>query len=233
MKNLLVFFIFSLPSFCLAQLGTWNILNLKLEFNEKFSIFGEAQLRSLRPYDDFHYYEIKGGITYTFNKSFAITAGGGTYNTFPEGGNFVKPAQNEEIRSWIQLVMKQSFGRTGIEHRYRAEQRFTSNGYRNRFRYRLGATIPLNKPVIEKGTFYASVWNEIFLTNRAPFFERNRLFGGFGYEINSNTAVQLGYLYQYDYQLTDETGRDFLLVSLLFSIDTKHKPKHMLPGTID
>ena len=155
MKNLLAFFLFSLPSYCIAQLGTWNILNLKLEFNEKFSVFGEAQLRSLRPYDDFHYYEIKGGITYTFNKNFALTAGGGTYNTFLEGGNFVKPALNEEFRSWLQFIMKQSFGRTGIEHRYRAEQRFTSDGYRNRFRYRLGATIPLNNSVVEKGTFYA------------------------------------------------------------------------------
>ena len=233
MKNVLVFLLLVSALPCYSQLGTWNILNMKLEFNEKFSVFGEAQLRSLRPYDDFHYYEIKGGITYTFKNKFAITAGGGTYNTFLEGGNFVKPALNEEFRSWLQFIMKQSFGRTGIEHRYRAEQRFTSDGYRNRFRYRLGATIPLNKSVIEKGTLYASVWNEIFLTNRAPFFERNRVFGGFGYEINSNTAVQMGYLYQYDYQLTDETGRDFLQVSILFSIDTKHKPVHMLPGTID
>jgi Protein of unknown function (DUF2490) len=233
MKIRILFLLFSVPLLSNAQLGTWNILNMKLEFNDRWSVFGEGQLRSLKFYDDFHYYELKGGVTYMFKNKLAITTGGGTYNTFLEGGNFVKPALNNEFRSWIQLSMKQSFGRTGIEHRYRAEQRWTSNGYRNRFRYRLAATIPLNKREIEKGTLYASLWNEIFFTNRSPYFERNRVFGGFGYELDDNTAIQMGYLYQFDYQLTDETGRDFLQVSLLFSIDTRHQKHHMLPGTID
>ena len=36
------------------DLGTWNILNLKYNLNEKYSFFGEGQLRSLKFYDNFH-----------------------------------------------------------------------------------------------------------------------------------------------------------------------------------
>jgi hypothetical protein len=44
------------------ELGSWNILNFKYNNNEKWSVFGEAQLRSLNFYNNFHYYEYKGGI---------------------------------------------------------------------------------------------------------------------------------------------------------------------------
>jgi len=30
------------------DLGSWNILKLKYDFNDKWSVFGEAQLRSLK-----------------------------------------------------------------------------------------------------------------------------------------------------------------------------------------
>ena len=48
----------------LDRLGTWNLLNVKADIGERWSVFVEPQLRSLRWYDHFHYYEIKGGVTY-------------------------------------------------------------------------------------------------------------------------------------------------------------------------
>jgi hypothetical protein len=40
-------------------------------------------------------------------------------------------------------VLTNNIGRVKLEHRYRIEQRFTSNaGYRNRFRYRINAIVP-------------------------------------------------------------------------------------------
>ena len=52
---------------CWAQrtdLGSWNIINVKYNMNEKWSVFGEAQLRSLKFYNHFHYHEFKGGLEY-------------------------------------------------------------------------------------------------------------------------------------------------------------------------
>jgi len=120
-----------------SEIGSWNIINLKMNIDKQWSFFVEPQLRSLSFYNQFHYYERKGGITYNLKSNFSFTTGLGSYNTYSQGGNFKLPYQQKEIRTWVQLIMKQEVDRIKFEHRYRAEQRFTNNGFRNRFRYRL------------------------------------------------------------------------------------------------
>ena len=70
------------------DLGSWNIVNLKYTSNENWSVFGEAQLRSLKFYHNFHYYEYKGGINYKVQKNVQLTLGAGSYQTYREGGGF-------------------------------------------------------------------------------------------------------------------------------------------------
>jgi long-subunit fatty acid transport protein len=216
-----------------AQLGSWNIINIKANINDKWSLFGEAQLRSLRFYNDFHYYEYKGGVGYNLSNNFSLVGGLGNYDTYAEGGNFKTPMVNDEFRTWLQLSMKQSLNRFKFEHRYRAEQRWTINGFRNRFRYRLQTVMPVNKKKLEKGTFYLAVWDELFFTNRAPYFERNRFFAGGGYEVNDQLAVQTGFLNQFDYRLNDETGRNFFQISFLYELALRKKKQEHIPGGVD
>lgn len=208
-------------------------MNVKTNLNSKWSVFGEAQLRSLRFYNHFHYYEYKGGVGYNISNQFSVVAGLGNYDTYREGGNFKTPMVNDEFRTWLQVSMKQNVNRVKFEHRYRAEQRWTINGFRNRFRYRLQTVIPVNKRKLEKGTFYTVAWDEIFLTNRAPYFERNRFFIGAGYELNDNLALQSGFLNQFDYNLNDETGRNFFQVSFLYEWAIRRKRQEHIPGGID
>lgn len=195
------------------ELGSWNVVNIKDKVGKNFTIMVEGQLRSLSFYNQFHYYELKTGLGYAINKSFSVLGGVGTFNTFQAGGNFKTPAQQREIRTWIELVMKQPLDRLQFEHRYRAEQRFTNNGYRNRFRYRLGLFIPLNTLEIKEGSIYAVCWNELFLGDIEPFFQRNRSFVGLGRKL-SFANLQSGFVYQYDYRLTDEVGRFFFQISV-------------------
>lgn len=121
--------------------------------------------------------------------------------------------------------MSQQVKRWSIEHRYRAEQRFNASGYRNRFRYRLGVNLPINKPSMQNGTFYLQSNYEIFFTNLNPYFERTRLFIGSGYVLNEQSTFQIGLLNQFDYRLTDETGRNFLQLSWLIDIKKKNAVK--------
>lgn len=216
-----------------AQMGSWNIINTKLDLNQKWNLFGELQLRSLKLYDDFHYYEIKGGASYTVSKATSVTVGFGIFDTYSPGGNFKTPMANDEWRSWIQLNIMQYEKRLKLEHRYRAEQRFTSNGFRNRFRYRLNTTYPLNNKKVEAGTYYLTANNEIFFTNKAPYFERNRIFIGGGYEFSPLFTIQAGYLHQFDYKINDETGKNFLQVSFLFELQWKNKTGEKVPGGMD
>lgn len=201
-----------------GQLGSWNIISLRKDINEKWEFYGEAQLRSLSLYSEFHYYEVKAGMQYSFDSVFSILAGGGSYNTYSPGDNFNLPIQNQEIRSWVELRMRQQLKRLSFDHRYRAEQRFTSNGYRNRFRYRLSLTIPINNPEIKVGTYFFQSWNEIFFTDREPYFERNRLYLGGGYRLTKALTLQTGYIHQFDYNLNDEIGRDFFMMSFAFGL---------------
>ena len=215
------------------EIGSWNIINVKMNLDKQWSFFVEPQLRSLSFYNQFHYYEIKGGITYNLKSNFSFTTGVGSYNTYSHGGNFKLPYQQKEIRTWVQLIMKQQVARIKFEHRYRAEQRFTNNGFRNRFRYRFNTAIPLNNKKLVPKTFYASIWNEIFFTDKAPYFERNRFFVGGGYEVSEAVAIQSGYLHQFDYKINDETGRNFFQISLLLNVDLKKKHQEFSPSTLD
>jgi hypothetical protein len=209
---------------CFSQsfdLGTWNMLNLKYNHSEKWSAFAEAQLRSLKFYDDFHYYEYKGGLNFKLNKQVKLTLAAGSYQTYREGGDFVLPKNNDEFRLWPQVILFQSIGALKIEQRYRTEMRFTSNGYRNRFRYRLGASYPFGKERNAYKPFQVSASNELFFTDREPYFERNRLLIAFSYKPTKASTIQVGYLHQFDYKINDETGRDFLQIGYFIELSRK------------
>lgn len=45
--------------------------------SEKWSLFAELQLRSLKFHDHFHYYEYTGGATFNISKNFSLQAGAG------------------------------------------------------------------------------------------------------------------------------------------------------------
>jgi long-subunit fatty acid transport protein len=213
-----------IPFVSIAQtidLGSWNILNLKYNHNEKWSLFGEAQLRSLKFYDNFHYYEYKGGLNFKAHKNLALAIGAGSYQTYKEGGDFVLPKNNNEFRIWPQVLVYQSIGKLKIEQRYRAEFRFTSNGYRNRFRYRVGLSYPFGKEINGYKPFQISASNELFFTDKEPYFERNRLLLAINYKPTKTTTLQIGYLQQFDYKINDETGRDFLQIGYFIEMFRK------------
>jgi hypothetical protein len=203
------------------DLGSWNILNLKYNQNEKLSFLGEAQLRSLLFYNNFHYYEYKGGVNYKIHKNVKLTLGAGSYQTYKEGGDFVLPKNNNEFRIWPQVILFQSIGKLKIEQRYRTELRFTSNGYRNRFRYRVGISCPFGKERNEYKPFLMSASNEIFFTDNEPYFERNRMLFALNYKPSKATTLQVGYLHQFDYKINDETGRDFLHIGFFIELFRK------------
>jgi hypothetical protein len=201
--------------------GSWNVLNFKYTYTPKISFFGEAQLRSLSFYNQFHYYEFKGGMNYKLLQNVNISLGAGTYQTYREGGNFVKPKNNDEFRLWPQITLFQDIRKLKVEQRFRTELRWTSNGYRNRFRYRLAVSHPFGKKEGGSQPFLATISNELFFTDREPYFERNRLQANINYRIAPATTVQLGYLHQFDYRINDEIGRDFLVVGLYFEFFRK------------
>jgi hypothetical protein len=215
-------------------LGTWNVISSKYTFNKKWSAFFEAQLRSQQFYDNFHYHEFKGGVGYNLPKNLSLLFAVGKYNTYQPTGSFKTPMLANEIRIWQQLVLNNNINRLKIEHRYRFEQRFVNDTYRNRFRYRLNAILPINNLVVQEKTWYLSLSNEIFLNNRGLFFEQNRIFVGGGYEINDQVTIQGGWLNRFDNLGNGvEIKKNFLQLSLLLSFSEAKSGRERHPSSVD
>ena len=66
-----------------------------------------------------------------------------------------------------------------------------------RFRYFLSLQIPLSKKEKVNNSYYLSTYNEIFLNTKTSIFDRNRLYGGLGYNLNSKVRFEAGYMNQF------------------------------------
>jgi len=203
-----------------SHFGSWTIVNTQLSFANKWAIFGELQLRSQSFFNNYFYYEAKGGIEYTLSKKFKFALGVGNFGTYTNGGNFEKPKTIDELRIWEQAVMSHQFKALKLEQRLRVEQRIYSGAdYRNRFRYRLALTVPLNYKNGKSGNLYFTCFEEIFFTDKAPHFSRSRFLFGPGYTFNKYVTLQPAYVYQYDISKNSKQGKHFLQVSLLLKIN--------------
>lgn len=212
--------------------GSWNVGNAEYFFDKKISAWTEAQLRSQQFYNDFFYHEIKCGIKYQINKSLGVLIGTGQYATYSNGSNFKTPVIHE-FRLWEQFTLINNIERLKLEHRYRIEQRWRNDEYRNRFRYRINPIFPINKSKVENHTLFATIYDEIFLTNKDTYFERNRFFAGVGYQCSTRLSVQAGWLRQFDYSATASTTKDFLQTTIFIRFHNNNGPLETHPSSMD
>lgn len=218
-QSAILLFVLTVSFSDLAQssLGTWNILNVKYGINEKWSANLEGQIRSLKFYDNFHYHEVKLVLNRKITSGFRVSTGFGKYDTYNEVGNFRTPMNNSEYRLWPQFVLTHKQGPINFEHRYRAELRFAKDNFRTRFRYRFGINYSFGKTEKVSDVFKISISNELFFSPFEPYFERNRFLVGFDYRLNETVTLHTGYLFQFDYKIVDEIGRDFFQVGCYLS----------------
>lgn len=236
-KALLFFSFFLMAFIAKAQnnkTGVFSINSITLpgDSTHRWGGYIELQARSNEFFNQFFYYETKGGISYDVAKNYTALLGAGRYFTDDEAA--FNQAQITEFRMWEQMTVSQYLDRLKIEHRYRAEQRWQNGIYRNRFRYRLSLAIPLNHPKIEAKTFFIAIFDEIFLNNKAPHFERNRFSAGFGYQFDKAMSLQVGWLNQYNFNLTSAGAKNNLALIFNYRIHRKNsKPKEHIPGVHD
>jgi len=227
-------------AFCLGaaaqnnKLGSWDIVGLNMNFKNNWTVYLETQTRSQQLTEDFYYHELKAGLQYNIPKKGHLFFGVGDYKTYAYPGNYKSPATAKEFRMWEQLVLINNIDRIKIEHRYRIEQRWVNGQFLNRFRYRLNPIIPINHKTIVSNTFYVTAFDEVFFTNEAPYFLRNRAFAGAGYQFSKLFALQGGYIRQYDYRKSDDgSGKNFLQLLLLFTLDRTQTKVERHPSTMD
>lgn len=197
------------------QTGNWLMYFGTNRVNEKFSIHSEIQYRNYTITSiDTEQLLLRVGLNYHFSNKAMVSAGYAYVSSYIFESEQKEPEVTEH-RIWQQFILTNNIGRVKFEHRYRIEQRWVNGDYKNRFRYRLMLFIPLNKPKIEKGSLFLGLYDEIFISTKEPFFDRNRLYGALGYQINKHTSLQTGLMYQQ----TNYSGNLYLQFAFIFNPD--------------
>ncbi|WP_394675274.1 DUF2490 domain-containing protein [uncultured Chryseobacterium sp.] len=177
------------------DLGAWYMYFGNNKISKKLNLHNEIQYRSFDGGTDLEQLLIRTGIGYDLsenNNNILLGYGFILSQPYMDG----EKQENIEHRIFQQYITKQKFGRFNIQHRYRLEERFLEEDFRMRFRYYLNFNIPINNKEMLPKTFYASVYNEIFLHLDSPAFDRNRVYGALGYVISKNLRIEAGYMNQ-------------------------------------
>ncbi len=224
LKNLFFLLITALPPSLFAQegqTGNWLMYFGTNKISDQFSIHTEVQYRNhtVVP-NEIEQLLLRTGINFHFTHKAFATAGYAHISSYVFESPQKAPEATEH-RIWQQFILNNKIGRVKFEHRYRIEQRWINGDYRNRFRYRLMLFIPLNKDQIEPGSLFLGLYDEIFVNDRAAFFDRNRGYAALGYQIDKATGVQIGMLHQQ----VSSFGKWYLQFALVFNPDFRKKSR--------
>ena len=235
MKKCLLFLVFALFFDKLSaqeHISSFNSVSVTYNFHPKFYLFAEGQLRGIEDFSYPDYYEIKGGLGYKLTPNHKPFIGIGRYATYAD-----RKLDKEEFRVWLQDVVDFKAGRVKFENRVRAEKSWFYEPQtdevsdRIRLRYRLNLTVPLNSAKVEKGTIFANAYEEVFfVTTQEPLFARNRVYGGFGYQIDDHFGIASGYLWQREFALSGNKNVHFLYLALNITIDGSDEKEYGFPG---
>jgi hypothetical protein len=198
-KKIVLVAILLLPYIALSQnsdFGNWLIYIGNNKLNSKWNIHNAVQYRNDNAIGDLEQLLIRTGLGYTFNdKKNNVLLGYGYILSENYISNSDNKATVNEHRIFQQFTASQTFGKVKLGHRYRFEQRFVESDFKMRFRYFLSLNIPIN--IMQNNKYYLSAYNEIFLNTKTSVFDRNRLYGGIGYKINTAIRIEVGYMNQF------------------------------------
>ncbi len=204
------------------QTGAWYMYFWSTQFQQSpWGLQGDVQYRNWNLFGDLEQLLLRGGLSYTPpSTELRLTLG---YAHIVSGAFGESTETMREHRIYQEASLPQQIGkRLYLRHRYRYEQRFVqSQDFRTRYRYALFLTLPLSHKEIQKGTWYLSLYNEVFLNGQkdlgngrtVEFFDANRFYGALGYVLTPTLKVQLGYMQQ--------TKNNYSKGQLQFSIHSK------------
>lgn len=224
MKKYLIAFTLVLGLTAQAQdknFRAWGTLNTNQKIDKKFNFQSDVQYRTYNDLDQFNQLLVRGGLGYNLTEN---------NNNLLLGYAFVHtrvPIIDDdyttfnEHRIYQQFNTKHSLSKVGLNHRFRFEERLMNDDIYFRFRYQLTATIPLNKPSIQKDAWFVKASNEIFLNAiKQNNFDRNRLNVNLGYVLSPTLTVEAGYMKQH----VQHTQTNHLQVGLTINNPITKKP---------
>lgn len=213
------------------SISSYNVITVNYKHNKKIFAYAEGQLRGISDYSYPDYYEIKVGVGYNLTENHKPLIGIGRYVNYKNHS-----LEKEEFRVWLQDIYHIKVGKFKFENRFRAEKSWFYNSLKDehsdriRLRYRLNISMPLNADKVAPGTLSVMAYDEtFFVVTDDPLFARNRVFGGFSYQIDNNFAITSGYLWQREFANSGNKNLHFLYLGLSVNIDRTKSQKKDLP----
>lgn len=186
------------------------------------------QTKTGDPYNNLNQHVFRPWLHYQFNPNIRFSLmplGWIGSNRFKEGEPY---AFFSEIRVSPQVMLTQNFGRVRIDNRLRYEFRwfgqnqdvnnksflyggdFSTTTFKERFRYQLKVTVPINHAKMDDNTLYAQTYNELFVNTgeqvaNTNLLDQNRVLIGLGYKFNKYLAVEAGYMQQTIFKFNNAT----------------------------
>lgn len=210
--------------------GYWIAYTGDNKLNKRVGIHSEFQLRNVGMSRAIEQSFIRVGVNFYIDPLVMLSAGYGYFYTAPAESD-IEGFITIENRMHQQLLTRHKTRGIFMEHRYRLEQRFIENvstrnyTFDNRIRYRFQAIIPFYSISPRLRHFFAAGSNELFINLgrkvSGQIFDRNRLYGGLGFQVSPKLNFQLGYLNQ----IISVPGIDepevnhSIVVSILFNMD--------------
>ena len=181
-----------------SSLGNWLLYFGNMKIKSDWNWHNEVQYRNYNAIGDLEQLLLRTGIGYNLtenNNNLLLGYGYILSQNYIEGTD--DKVDVNEHRIYQQFITRQKIGIVGVQHRYRFEQRFVEADFKMRFRYFLSLTVPINNKEMTDQTVYFSAYNEIFLNTSGTIFDRDRLYGGFGYKLSKTVRLELGYMNQF------------------------------------
>jgi len=188
-----------------SDFGNWLIYIGNKKVNSKWNIHNEVQYRNYDAIGDLEQLLLRTGLGYNLSENNHNLLLGYGYIL---SQNYIADTQNKmdvnEHRIFQQFTSKQNIGSVSLSHRYRFEQRFVESDFKMRLRYFLAFKVPIIKTETSPSKLYLSAYNEVFLNTESDVFDRNRVYGGLGFQLNKNVRIEAGYMSQ----LFENSSRD-------------------------
>ncbi|MEJ7587696.1 MAG: DUF2490 domain-containing protein [Ferruginibacter sp.] len=194
--------------------GTWTDLHLRTK-EDFFNNFSQSIVRL--------------GLTYYVTDVTKITAGYAYVSIYPAEGH--RQITRPEHRPWQQVQWHTRYGKKRMMQWIRLEERFrrkvlndstlaVGSNFNYRLRYNIWYDIPLGKKGIVPSSLSFVLNDELHLNFGKEivnnYFDQNRFFMGFKYQLNEQNNVQIGYMNQFQQLPAGNRYRSFHTVRLFY-----------------
>jgi hypothetical protein len=177
-------------------------------FSEKWGLWFDAHVRTKEDFtNQLSQGIIRLGLTHYINDATKLTAGYAYINHFPQDAH--KQISQPEHRPWQQIQWHTKYGKKRMMQWIRLEQRFRrkilndstladGHSFNYKLRYNVLYEVPLSKKGIVPGALSFIANDEIHINFGKQvinnYFDQNRFFIGFKYQINGHDNLQAGYM---------------------------------------